>query len=314
MKQSPFTIFDTQIDTRTIPDIPRTRSNISRQNGGYRNRRELRPYRPQRTPRWLPAKRIVTEGVPKSILEGWHSPTTEVAEDLGHTRIPFTYNKPSSVSAVYGLKARRTQYTESAAEALFLRWFTVDTRFTDFQFQPITTTVKTNIRKDRSYTVDALVELQCGMVASGEIKAAPEFFTVQDTGDRLNFFSNAFRAHGLELDIVRWSASAFTDDIAENIKFIYDNQNEGFDPEHVDLVHKAILHDGGTTGLRTVARALPFSSLDSQDILCAMMVKRHIAIDLTRPFCPDLPVTIPPAPVRPGAMRAFQRQFLKNVA
>ena len=247
--------------------------------------------------------------------EGWHDPKIIVAHDLGNIRIPFTYNQMASVSAVFSAKARRAHYDESAAEAMFHRWLSVDTRFTAIQFQPCTVIVKTNGAEIRQYTIDALFELDDGQLGGAEIKATPDYFQVPETADKLSFFDDVYKAMGIPSGVTRWSASDFTDDIMRNIKDIYDKRLTGFSASHAEIVRHVVKSHGGSAPLGAVAAALPLRSLDAQDVLCAMMCKRLVSIDLTRPFCPELSVTIPRRPANPGALRDFQRQFLpRNLA
>lgn len=237
-----------------------------------------------------------------------------VAEDLGCMRVSFTYNQMSSVSAVFSEKSQRAHYDESAHEAAFLRWMTVDTRFTAIQFQPLTITVRTNTGKVREYTVDALFETEDGHLGCAEIKATPDYFRDPDTSDKLNYFSGVFQQLGVSSGITRWAASDITADIALNIKDIYDKRQTGFDAIHAELARDFICSHGGVATLGSLVSVIPLSSLAAQDALCAMACKRIIGIDLSRPFCPDLPVFIPPAPAAVGLLRSFQRQFEKNDA
>ena len=297
-----------------LPSIPRSAPLQGRGLPRLRHRRETLPKRPPRVPVWRPTRRAEATGPGRSVLEGWHDPEVIVMDDLGCMRVSFTYNQMSSVSAVYSQKARRAHYDESAHEAAFLRWFTVDTRFTAIQFQPFTILVRTNTGKVREYTVDALFETQDGILGCTEIKATPEYFNDPETDDKLSFFSRTVESLGITSGITRWAASSFTNDISRNIKDIYDKRNTGFDADHAELARRIISANGGISTLGTVAAALPLRSLDAQDALRAMACRRLVGIDLTRPFCPDLPIFIPPEPARPGALRAFQAQFLPGNA
>ena len=43
--------------------------------------------------------------------------------------------------------------------------------------------------------------------------------------------------------------------------------------------------------------------------LHAMMVRRLVSIDISKPSMPDTPVTVPASPADPDALRAFLRRF-----
>ena len=294
-----------------VPAIPRPAPRFGSGLPQLRNRREALPSRPPRSPRWRPRLRHKNGELPTSIFEGWREPTVSVAGDLGCTRVSFTYNQMSSVSAVFSEKSQRAHYDESAHEAAFLRWMTVDTRFTAIQFQPLTITVQTNTGKAREYTVDVLFETERGHLGCAEIKATPDYFRVPDTEDKLNFFSSVFQQLGVDSGITRWAASDFTADISRNIKDIYDKRQTGFDPVHAQIARDFVRSRRGVAPLGALASAIPLSSRAAQNALCAMACKRIIGIDLSRPFCPDLPVFIPPAPAAMGMLRSFQRQFEK---
>ena len=309
-----FTGAEVSRDDALVPEIPRSAPRHGKNLPMLRNRRETLPHRPPRVPRWRPATRAGQTETPRSVVEGWREPKVLVADDLGCMRVSFTYDQMSSVSAVYSEKARRTHYDESAHEASFLRWLTVDTRFTKIQFQPFTISIRTNTGRERRYTVDVIFETQEGVLGCAEIKATPDYFHEPKTDDTLTFCSKAVMALGIPSGITRWAASDISKEISDNVKHIYDKRQEGFDPAHAALVRDLIQAEGGLSTLGVVAKALPLRSLDAQDVLCAMTCRRLIGIDLTRPFCPELPVFVPPEPANPGILQAFLKQFLREDA
>lgn len=272
---------------------------------------ECFPPLPKLRPRWERRRDRRDAGrrsIPRPMREGWQAPRFAAAPDLGHTRINFTYRNALDTSAGYGEKPGRAQYYEGPHEAALSRLFEMSTKIVDYQFQPLRTTWLTSTSQLVVYSTDVLFECDDGTLGAGEIKANSSYFEEPDTRDMLDLFEAAL--DGVGVGFARICGNELGGEVgSRTIKDMFDARRTAFAQRDVARAQACIEREDGMAPLGKVVEALGVRWHLALAMTSAMMVQRHIAIDLSRPPMPDSLVTIPGTPTNAGALRRFLRTF-----
>lgn len=273
--------------------------------------RECRPHRPRPQPRWFPSRRHLVEA--ESVPVGFRPKRVllKAATDLGPTRINFSYNNHGSTSANFCEKPGRQQFCEGPHEVAWLRWASVNVYCTDFQFQP----TKASFIDEHGNMVtafwDVAFEFIDGTLAFAEIKADRSFFRVPS--ERLIIEASAATLRSHNIAFLRLHGTDFDPLIAQRIKHVFDRRRTIYDPEgDVERVLVAIENEGGALPLGRATEILGGGAAAAEAKLCAMMVARHVSIDLEQPLTPTSLVQSAPAATHPAALRRFLRQIAEE--
>lgn len=273
--------------------------------------RECRPRRPVRTPAWEPNRDRRDAGrphVPRQQLEGWHSPVVEATSDLGQVRINFNYRNYFTITATYGEKSRRAHYFEGPHELNRFRQFEMDTNVIDYQFQPLHMRWTKADGQSVVYTTDAIYSTVAGEIVVEEVKATKAYFDRSDTHDLLKLFETEIKKVGARFDRIAGNCIA-EPTFLRTIKDAFDNRRTAYHELDVERARDVIARAGGTAPLGIVLEAVGGPGREALAKLHAMMVRREVAIDLTKPPMGYTLVTLPKAPTDPDALRAFLRRF-----
>ena len=264
--------------------------------------RECRPYRPRPQPRWSPNRKH--QRTPPSTHLSLRALTLQAAADLGPVRVNFRYKNPFSTSADFCEKSGRQQFCEEAHELAWRRWAIVNVHCVDVQFQPIKVIFEDAGGKLLSAYWDVGFELVDGSIVFGEIKANESFFCDTKAAMMTNASAMALRAHGIVF--ARLHGSDFDDITRETIKEVFDYRRADFDAQRdLEPVLEAIDRDGHQISLGEASKLIGGHQNEAKAKLCAMMVKRHIALDLTHPLTKETSVRLAPEAKNPGALRRF---------
>lgn len=290
-------------------DLPMLRPPFFDRTASFTSRRvitprECRPYRPRPKPRWSPTRR--RNAAPRPLPFGFRATkvTFEAAPDLGEARINFSYNNHFSTSTDFCEKAGRQQYCEGPHEASWRRWATVNPSCTDFQFQPLKVTFEDDAGNRSVCYWDIGFELADGSIAFGEIKADETFFLEGETRLFADAAADALSAH--QIAFLRLHGTDFDEITSETIKRVFDQRRTSFDPaSEASGIIAAIAASGGAIKMAEALKIIGGWQPEAEAKLCAMMVKKHIALGLEYPLTGDTIITLPPKPRDAGALRRF---------
>jgi hypothetical protein len=228
----------------------------------------------------------------------------QVAPGLGQVRINFRYNNVFSTSADFCEKSARQQFCEEAHEKVWHRWAIVNPTCTDVQFQPVKAIFEDQAGNQICAYWDIALEFYDGTIAFGEIKPDETFFLDTKAAKMANASAMLLGVHGIPF--VRLHGADFDDITRETIKEVFDYRRTDFDRvRDVEPVHNAIAASGHHINLGKAVELIGGHPTEAKAKLCAMMVKRHVALDLSRPLTADTHVELAPVAPTPGALRRF---------
>lgn len=271
--------------------------------------RECLPRRPARVPSWQPrAQNAGRAPLPRALREGWHSPRLVADPRLGQLRINFNYRNHFTTAAGFGEKPGRAQYFEGPYELALFRLLEMSTAVTDYQFQPLALQWLTTAGTVVHYTTDAIYSTADGRIFVEEVKASSAYFDEPATRDLLERFEAQLARTGAEF--VRRGGRRLADPVFwRTVKDAFDDRRTAFGDDDVDRALAVVMAEGGSAPLGRVLEALPVPSRQAMAMFNAMMLRRHVAVDLLNPPVADSPVTVPAAPEDPDALRNFLRRF-----
>ncbi len=263
------------------------------------------PYRPERMPAWSPNRQ---RRVHPHAFPAWEAPERRDARiiaspGLGAVRINFRYASFQSMTAAHSEKAGRDQYFEGPHETFGFRLHEIDPTIVDLQYQPIRIEWRALGGRVRSMTLDFGVETQDGEVVFGEDKASADYFDDRELSERLDFAQAFLETRGASLQR-RVAGDLPTRRLRRIVKDVFDDRRTGFEPEQADMVRDLVAARGGVARLDDVLDAIGGHRRQALAIARAMMHRRHIAMPISAPPMPDVPVTAPPVAAR-GRLRAF---------
>jgi len=267
--------------------------------------RECRPYRPRPMPRWSPAKpRDVISQPARTPSFRAIKVTFKVASDLGATRTNFRYNNTFSTSGDFCEKSARQQFCEEAHEIAWRRWAIVNPNCTDVQFQPVKAILEDQVGNQICAYWDVGFEFYDGSIVFGEIKPDETFFF--DTKAALIANASAMALSTRGVHFARLHGTDFDDITRETIKEIFDYRRTEFDHcRDVEPVLNAIALAGQQITLGRASELIGGHTTEAKAKLCAMMVKRHVALNLTGPITSDTLLKLAPSATSRGALRRF---------
>lgn len=288
---------------RDIPLLRPPRFDVRRSTAADRipSTGELRPFRPGRRPRWSPPRRRLIER-----LEPFEasSATLRSAEGLGQVRINFSYRNYISTTADFGDKSGRQQFCEGHVEDDWRRWLLVNANCVDVEFQPIEATFTDADGMQRTVTWDVGIELVEPPLIFAEIKVNRDYFEDARTKENASLSAAALRPLGCEF--ARLMGSDFDSVSRRTVKEVFDCRRAKFDPEvHLHPVIEAIDTAGGELPLGRAIEVAGGAVGGARARFCAMMAKRHLALDLNLPLTDDTPVRRAPTARGAGALRRF---------
>lgn len=272
------------------------------QSGRTPTHRECRPYRPRPQPRWSPGRKHRRKQPLVNLA--LRLVALQAAPDLGPVRVNFRYNNTFSTSADFCEKSRRQQFCEEAHERAWARWAIVNPNCTDVQFQPVKAIFEDAGGKQHCSYWDVGLEFIDGSIIFGEIKPDETFFFKTRAAEMANASAKALRDHGIAF--ARLHGNDFDDITRATIKEVFDYRRTEFNPQaDVEPVLEAIARGGNQISLRRAIELIGGHPSEAKAKLCAMMVKRYIALDLRHPLTEETIVQIAPSARNPGALRRF---------
>lgn len=279
-------------------------------SGRMPTRRECRPFRPRPQPRWSASRRGRSKDRPAGLDAHAHPDPQlklielQVATDLGPVRINFRYNNTFSTSADFCEKSHRQQFCEEAHEIAWHRWAVVNPYCTDVQFQPIKAIFEDAAGNQICVYWDIGLEFYDGSIVFGEIKADESFFLDTKAALIANVSAQALNAYGIAF--VRLHGSDFDTITRETIKEIFDYRRTQFDTQRdLEPILEAIVRTGHPLSFGNAIELIGGHPSEAKAKLCAMMVKRYVALDLAHPLSQETSVSLAPEAKDPGALRRF---------
>lgn len=281
----------------------------ARSGGRTLTHRECRPYRPRHQPRWSPSRHA--HGFAQVVHPPLQLVKLAAAPDLGPVRVNFRYNNRFATSADFCEKSSRQQFCEEAHEIAWRRWAIVNVNCTDLQFQPIEATFVDTSGKRVSAFWDLALEFYDGSLTFAEIKADETFFLDPAIRRKADASASALSRHGY--NFARLHGSDFDGITKETIKQVFDSRRTAFDVQQ-DLgpVINAVSAAGGQISMGMAVALIGGPRAQAEAKLCAMMVRRHIALDLAQPLTDCSLVTLAPEAIAPGQLRRFLSRFVST--
>ena len=266
------------------------------------------PDRPRRPVRWSASHRRPTS-IPKAIAEGWHSPEIVAAADLGQVRQNFKYCNVFNTDAGYSDKIGRAVYCEGL-EVEVWRLVEIAPHTLDFQFQPFSIVFQTRCGETRQYTPDLLSLTETGVLLVDELKADPSYFDDPHVIAILAVADEALKKYGLKIgrrSCVETEDLVFAHARLQTASDIFLHRRTSFSALDRQRVEDALARLGGQAPLGLLLEAIGDRPTLAMHKIHAMMAKRIVSFDLTRPPMRDTIYFTPPTPARPDALRAFLR-------
>lgn len=261
--------------------------------------------RPRRhPPKWLPrVVPAVERGVPRSTLEGWHSPRLVTDPKAGAVKIEFKYCHFAGATAVFSDKAKRQQFMSGPHEKARWRLLESTAEIVDFQFQPFTIVWTKADGGERRYTVDTLELHRNGRLVAREEKADPAFHADPDTDDLLGMAEAFLATKGIEF--VR--SVGQPDDLAWRTQRLVANQRR-FDFSSDELLGVRRELASGSSDVGRLVTAIGGHPEVAVTKLRSMTARGLVAIGTDRPWTYRTRAAPVDSAVRPRRLREFLRE------
>ncbi len=225
-------------------------------------------------PYWRPITSEV-EGVATMQPPHWEIVSVAAVEPHHHV----TFRRKQSTFSFLSRKNGYTQTGESPWELVRAQELEVDPITVDFQLGSLRVYWRTD-NGDRFYTADNVSVTASGLVTAEEIKASASYFHDADYSELMGRIKGGLNAVGIEFRKV--DADQMRDNRRRryNISAAFDDRFAAFSERHLDALSNEFAKNSAGVALGELTEAFDLPGAKSQQIINAMMCKRHLAYDL----------------------------------